>query len=573
MADDFSDLKSLAELAVEYLDLLVDSTRNLADAQKETNEAIKENTEATTASTNAKKEEKKSTDNLKSAKDKLTSAGKALGAEFIKMTDAGIRFAATIGTEATNGVRLEFRNRLAAVKQILSLDANRAASLSQIQAAEQALADTFVSVREGFQLSSDGAAQFANNLKGGFRSEFQLTNESLRALVTTGLSTTEQFESFRRASGRASLSSGQFANIVNKNTLSFLLYGQNFAKAAVNAEKLGISLAGVQAAQEGLVTNLDGTIDTVAQLNQLGAQLDFGTLIRVAEQEGPDALLAYVRRTVPEQLMQSASTRSLFKQLGISVEDYMKMGNKQASAAEDIEQQMTEAATATGKLANGATLLNKLYTTGAATFVGLISAVAGAIVALNGFSAAAVASGAATLGKVASIASLGLRLVSGAAVGTGAGMLAGGSATASTLGSVAGSLGAAALARFAGGTIGTFFGGPVGAMIGGALGGLAGAGIEKLMADDMFSSGYGSRTLVTSKGAFALNNADDIIAGTNLFPKGALQMGSDSSELVRKVDNLISALSNATTTINVGGGVQTVPRLQLVGVYSRNEVR
>jgi hypothetical protein len=573
MADDFSDLKSFAEMAVEYLNLLVDSTKNLADAQKETNEAIKENTQATTQLTTAKKEEKKSTDNLKSAKDKLTSAGKTLGNEFIKMTDAGIRFASAIGTQATNGVRLELQNRLAAVKQIISLDANRAASLSQIQAAEQSLADTFVSVRDGLQLSSEGAAQFANNLKGGFRSEFQLTNESLRALVTTGLSTTEQFESFRRASGRASLSSGQFANIVNKNTLSFLLYGQNFAKAAVNAEKLGISLAGVQAAQEGLVTNLDGTIDTVAQLNQLGAQVDFGTLIRVAEQDGPDALLAYVRRTVPEQLMQSASTRSLFKQLGISVEDYMKMGNKQASAAEDIESQMTEAAKATGMLSNTATILNRLYNTGTATFAGLITATGGAILALNAFSTAAIASGAATLGKAATIASLGLRLISGAAVGAGAGMVAGGSATASTVGSIAGSLGAAALARFAGGAIGTFFGGPVGAMLGGALGGLAGAGIERLMADDMFSAGYGSRMLVTPKGAFALNNADDIIAGTNLFPKGSLRAGSDNSDLVRKVDALVTALSNASTTINVGGTMQTVPRMQLVGVYSRNEVR
>ena len=570
MADDFSDLKSLAELAVEYLNLLVDSTKNLADAQKETNEAIKENTQATVASTNAKKEEKKSTDNLKSAKDKLTSAGKALGAEFIKMTDAGIKFAATIGTEATNGVRLEFKNRLAAVKQILSLDANRAASLSQIQAAEQALSDTFVSVREGLQLSSDGAAQFANNLKGGFRSEFQLTNESLRALVTTGLSTTEQFESFRRASGRASLSSGQFANIVNKNTLSFLLYGQNFAKAAVNAEKLGISLAGVQAAQEGLVTNLDSTIDTVAQLNQLGANIDFGTLVRIAETEGPDALLKFVRATVPEQLMQSASTRALFKQLGISVEDYLKSGNKQVSAADEIEKQMTEAANATGLLSKGATLLNKLYNTGIATFSGLIIAVIGATRALAAFSIAAAA-------KTPGLASAAGMLSKIGTVGTGLAVGVGGATIGRSLaeegkvgaGLLTSILGGAASGALIGGSAGFGFGAVPGAIIGALLAG----GYTLAGANDMYSAGYGSRTLVTSKGAFALNNADDIIAGTNLFPKGALQMGSDSSELVRKVDNLISALSNATTTINVGGGVQTVPRMQLVGVYSRNEVR
>jgi len=89
----------------------------------------------------------------------------------------------------------------------------------------------------------------------------------------------------------------------------------------------------------------------------------------------------------------------------------------------------------------------------------------------------------------------------------------------------------------------------------------------------MFSAGYGNRMLVTPTGAFAMNNADDIIAGTNLFPKGSLNAGSNNSDLVLKVDSLITALSNATTTINVGGSTQTVPRMQLVGVYSRNEVR
>lgn len=571
MADnvDFSNLISAVQSLTDSLNKSVDATKAAEDAAKARADADKK-------SLKIQQDKDKADKNNTAATNKATTSLNRFGQELLKITDAGVRFASTIGTQATAGVRLEFQNRAAAVKQILSLDANRAASLSQIQAAEQALADTFVSVREGFQLSADGASQFANNLKGGFRSEFQLTNESLRALVTTGLSTTQQFDAFRRASGRASLSSGQFASIVNKNTLSFLLYGQNFAKAAVNAEKLGISLASVQAAQEGLVTNLDGTIDTVAQLNQLGSQLDFGTLIRVAEQEGPDALLAYVRRTVPEQLMQSASTRALFKQLGISVEDYMKMGNNQVSAAENIEKQMTEAAKATGFLSNSATLLNKLYNTGIATFGGLVAAVIGATIALNSMAASALAAGAADKAKVLGLAGRGLQLASGVAIGSGIGMAAGGSPAASIGGSVAGTLGAMALGRLLSGVgagVGTFIGGPIGTMIGGALGGLAGAGIERLMANDMFSAGYGARTLVTPKGAFALNNADDIIAGTNLFPKGALSMGSDNSELVRKVDSLITALSNANTTINVGGMTQTVPRMQLVGVYSRNEVR
>lgn len=492
---------------------------NASSGIKELTDAIRELIAEKKKELDLTKEKNDETEDGINADKLLVNSAKKLASEFIKLTDAGIRFASTIGTQATQGVRLELQNRLAAVKQIISLDVNRAATISQIQAAEQSLADTFVGVREGFQLSAEGAAQFASNLKGGFRSEFQLTNESLRALVTTGMSTEAQFENFRKASGRASLSSAQFANIVNKNSLSFLLYGPKFAKAASEAERLGISLSGVQAAQQGLVTNLDGTIDTVAQLNQLGAQLDFGTLIRVAETEGPDALLAFVRKSVPENLMQSASTRALFSQLGISVEDYLKSGNKQVSAAESIEKQMTDAAKATSKLTDVSATLNRLYNTGASTFFGLISAAYGATIALSAMAAKA------ALGSVPKA------LIGLSALATGGASLA-------------------------------------------VLGGIAAAvGTGIALSNDMYSAGYGSRTLVTPKGAFALNNADDIIAGTNLFPKGALQMGSDSSALVRKVDELINTLNNASTVINVDGMTQTVPRLRLAGVYSRNEVR
>lgn len=382
------------------------------------------------------------------------------------------------------------------------------------------------------------------------------------------MATEAQFENFRRASGRASLSSGQFATIVNKNSLSFMLYGNKFAEAAVKAERLGVNLAGVQAAQEGLVTNLDGTIDTVAQLNQLGAQVDFGNLVRIAEQEGPDALMAYVRATVPEQLMQSASTRALFKQLGISVEDYLKSGQKQQSAADQIETQMTEAAKQTGFANKAITLLTKAYTTGAATFGGLVIALVSAIRALNAFAVAAasktpgLATGAAALSKALSIGT-GLTVgVGGAAMGrslaeegkVGAGVLTG-------------ILSGAASGALIGGSAGLGFGAIPGAIIGALIaGGYAATG-----ANDLYSAGYGSRTLATPNGVFALNNADDIIAGTNLFPKGALQMGSDNSELIGKINNLIDSLSNANTVINVGGAMQTVPRLQLVEVRSRNE--
>ena len=572
MDEDFEQAGSAAKQLTKSINDLI-----FANKQAELSAIQRAQADKDAAEAAAKTEEEEN--KYKNSKKDLTQAAKQLGMEFVKMTEAGIKFASTIGTQATQGVKLELQNRFAAIKQIATLDANRVANIGQIKAAEQSLTDTFVSVREGFELSADGAANFANNLKGGFKSEFQLTNESLRALVVTGMSTEAQFEKFRKASGRASLSSGQFANAVNKNTLSFLLYGPKFAKAAVDAERLGISLSGVQAAQEGLVTNLDGTIDTVAQLNQLGAQLDFGTLIRVAEQEGPDALLAYARATIPANMLQSASTRALFKQLGISAEDFLKAGGQQQSAANDIEAQMTKAAAKTKDTSTGMsiltyvmTFLTKAFQTAMDTFGGLGLALFGAIKALNLFAASAAsklpgaASVAGGLGKA-------LQFGTGAAIGLGGAqigrsMVEGGNKAGGMLtGGALAALGTAiALAPFTGGASLAAL-----ALAGGVGGGIY-AGMGK-PANDLYSGGYGRRILVTPNGAFALNNADDIIAGTNLFPAGTLQTGGNNSDLIRKVDNLITALSNANTTITVGGNMQTVPRMQLVGVYSRNEVR
>ena len=628
MADDFSDIKSLAEMAVEYLDLLTNSTQQLITAQtenteylnllvdttKEQTKASKDNTKATKEESNAKKLGKLA---LSSFKDIVYAAGR----ELINVGNAGTKLAESLGTNALRGTQLEVSNRKVLLSQLSNLNVDLAVTMEQLNAAQTGFADAFVGLREGTQISAQGTLSVITDLKKGFKSEFTPTAETFRILTQMGITTATQMDAFRRASGRASLSAGQLATLYNKNTLSFLLYGNSFGKAAVQAEKLGINLASIQAAQEGLVTNLDGTIDTVAQLNQLGAQIDFGELVRIAETEGPDALMAYVRATVPEQLMQSASTRSLFKQLGISVEEYLKSGEKQISAAEQLEKRMTEAATEAGGLARSALGLSRRNKILEDSLGELYTAVKNAVFALGEF--------------VAQLAF---------------------SAIGPLLSSLLGSIGLSATAGFASAAAGAATVSV--ALIGAAIGLSIGEGINRLFGlysfadrrrdqeiikkdeeaqkrfdaegsarrnaiartkgyntweemvaartgtgqprsgpaprvDDMISpprstrvndiySGYGERVLATPTATYALNNKDTVIAGTNLFRgndvlsygEGALSVNggsnrSDTTALIRKVDALITALSTANTTISVGGGVQTVPRLQLVGVYDR----
>ena len=78
---------------------------------------------------------------------------------------------------------------------------------------------------------------------------------------------------------------------------------------------------------------------------------------------------------------------------------------------------------------------------------------------------------------------------------------------------------------------GFLVGGPAGALVGGGL--AAGSEIFNATNKDDMMSDYGSRTLITPQGSYALNNSDTVIAGTNLFrgndvysgPKGAINLG------------------------------------------------
>lgn len=90
-------------------------------------------------------------------------------------------------------------------------------------------------------------------------------------------------------------------------------------------------------------------------------------------------------------------------------------------------------------------------------------------------------------------------------------------------------------------------------------------------ADDLISR-YGERTLLTPAGSYALNNEDDVIAGTNLFPKGSVRAGgmlatgnNSGSQLLSMRDRtdaddiarlaIASSPNNpVSTTVDRGGG-------------------
>lgn len=105
-----------------------------------------------------------------------------------------------------------------------------------------------------------------------------------------------------------------------------------------------------------------------------------------------------------------------------------------------------------------------------------------------------------------------------------------------------------------GAAIGAGFGGAPGALVGagvGLVGSVIGVAANSGTADDLMSD-YGDRTLVTPQGAYALNNNDTVIAGTNLFRGNDIYSGpKDSISLAQPefdYNKLAQAMSNIKLT-------------------------
>lgn len=349
MATPKEEMNELRSAISQLTDAVLDAATASREAESASRNAAQADREEAAASKSAAQGSIKNVANglfnVGTAAVGVVNAMYGLGKVIASIGEDGRKFAEKVGTTASKGAQFQMDINKLLLSEVKKFGADQAVIMEQVKGAYSSFADTFMGAANGMQVSAKGTADFARSLNTGFKSEFTLTAAAMRGLITVGLSSTKQFEAFRKASGLAGVSTAAFTNLVNKNTLSFMLYGPAFAKAARDAERLGISLATVQKAQESLVTNLDSTIDTVAQINQLGGQVDFGTLVTLAETQGPEATLRYLQKTIPPNLFQSASTRALVSKLGIPLEALLqRQGSVQETAANQIEKAMTEQA-------------------------------------------------------------------------------------------------------------------------------------------------------------------------------------------------------------------------------------
>jgi hypothetical protein len=544
---------------------------------------------------------------------RVKAIGKAL-MDGVQIIMDGVKNARNIGISAQEGVALEVGSMIESIRSIFSFDPNQIFNSEEIKNTTKAATEALGGFSAGLEVAPDKLLTFNQNLgKAGIFGA--PTAETFRALALTGTTTAEGLESLRAATGRQSIQTGTLSNIINKNLTSINIFGTSMLKRALDFDRLGISLESLNKGAESYVTNLDGQIDALAQLGQLGTEIDFEKLTMLQEFGAPGEAQKYVASLVNAEDLRSSSYRALLGQIaGINIDEIIKI--KGAGNFEKLEQQVTKQKDTTGAANESLTLFGQivdvLTNNKLVMFAGSLVMAVGSLAAfilqlvismktLNAIRAGGPpppgggppppGGGPPPPGPPPGNLRAGVR--TGGAVGVGAGIMSG-VVTAMQGGSwkkiiimtiapiLGGILGGALGGALVTGLAATGFGAPIAAAIGpGLIAAMSGVGasaaglLASKLADDVMSAptGYGDRTLLTPKGSLSLNNDDTFIAGTDL---GGDKQSTESpavSQLITKIDNLMDMLRNAETVIDIPGAPrQKVPRFQMVGVYSRNEM-
>jgi hypothetical protein len=265
----------------------------------------------------------------------------ALYEDTLTVIDASKGLSRTLGTTFSRAIQLEFEARAESVDQLRRYGADFAATTEDIRTTMMAASDAFVNVPRGLGLSEEASAEYASRLKTIFGADIVPTSDMLRNFGILGLDSAEKLQAFKDSTGRAALSTTQLSSLLNNNQASLLIFGNSVSKAAIDMEQIGLSLEQYRSVQQGAVTNLESTLDTINQLNQLGANIDFETFIRLSELGTPDETFKYLDQVIPDALLKtSTSFRALTETLsGVRAADLLR------GRPERLEQQFLESFT------------------------------------------------------------------------------------------------------------------------------------------------------------------------------------------------------------------------------------
>jgi len=426
-----------------------------------------------------------------------------------------------------------------------------------------------------------GAAQDIAQSSKSFGTSVEIFVRAQRAFLGAGgLANQAKLQSqfitqFRNAGLTANQALTFAANNANLVAIAGVKYADSLARAAANAQRIGVSLNKTEQFADNLVGNFEGALENFAELNAMGFNIDFNKLAQVAGTGTPEEVQKELSAQFGgnQQLLNELQRNrflkvSLERDLGLDIGEITRLAKgEEALPAEKTQEE---------KIQDG---INQGIIKGLGP---LLTGIGGLVSVVNPQTLALIANTAALVANTAMMGSSGMfgKLLGGTAgrvglgaagltVGVGSAMAGrelveqGNTKTGMGLGLLGGAAGglllASALAPFTGGaSLALLYGGLAAA---GGLGGLgyAASGMKSEEGDDVISSpGYGSRVLVTPTETISLNNKDTVMAGTKLLSAGALTspmtaqqqapavtntVNVDMSKLEAKLDRLASAFA------------------------------
>lgn len=347
---------------------------------------------------------------------------------------------------------------------------------------------------------------------------------------------------FRAAGLTANQALSFAANNANLVAIAGDKYADALARAAANAQRIGVGLDRTEALADGIVGNFEGALERFSELRAMGVEVDFNELARVAGTGTPEEVFNTLSQQLggnQKLLSELQSNRflkvALERDLGLNISEIRRLASGEAGLPAE--------ATKEEKIENG-------------IIAGIMKGI-GPL--LSGFGLLATAVGLNTIASYANTKalllntgkSIGSLLTPTSAIGKfGAGAaglagVAGGSALAYNMSkekNTAGMLGGILLSTLSGAGSGAMLGGPYGAAIGGIIGLVSGIGSAVAARDIAMGPGKG-RVILGPEGAFKLNAKDSILAGTNLM--GSVGEGALNAREGYTIANVLRQVANS----------------------------
>ena len=202
----------------------------------------------------------------------------------------------------------------------------------------------------GGLLTADAARRIAQSAKDlGVSAEVYLKAQRSFLVVGGEVTKTAFITQFRNAGLTAAQALNFAANNANLVAIAGVKYADSLARAAANAQRIGVSLEKTEQFADNLVGDFEGGLERFSELRAMGVEVDFNRLAQVAAAGTPEEVFGELSRELGgnkallENIQKNRFLKvAIEKDLGLSIADVTRMaGGEAAKSTEQTEQEKT----------------------------------------------------------------------------------------------------------------------------------------------------------------------------------------------------------------------------------------